>query len=109
MWAIILWFPKGKKENTRKFKRLWFGLYKIQYCFLGLFINIDKFEPNLILVNINKFKPYKYLRKVPRGLEATIKGGGDNKEDLEHKEDSKHKKDSQKGFNMVLSKIIKLH
>ncbi len=48
-------------------------------------------------MNINKFKPYIYLGKAPKGLEATIKGGGEHKEDLEH-EDSKNKEDSQKHF-----------
>ncbi len=43
-------------------------------------------------MNINKFKPYKYLGKVPKGLEATIEGGGEHK-DLGNKEE-----DSQKGF-----------
>jgi hypothetical protein len=39
-------------------------------------------------VNINKLKPCIYLGKVPRGLEVTIEGGGEHKEDLENKEDS---------------------
>jgi len=39
-----------------------------------LLVNIDRFELNPILVNINKFKPYKYLGKASRGLEVTIKG-----------------------------------
>jgi hypothetical protein len=43
-------------------------------------------------VNINKLKPYRYLGKAPRGLEATIGGGG------EHKENSKNNEDSQKDF-----------
>jgi hypothetical protein len=34
-------------------------------------------------VNINKLKPCRYLGKAPRGLEATIKGGREHKEDLE--------------------------
>jgi hypothetical protein len=82
-----------------KFKKQWFGSYKIQYYPFNnivLLINIGKFERNPILVNINKFKPYRYLGKVLEGLEATIEGGG------EHKEDSKHKdsqKDFQDGFN----------
>jgi hypothetical protein len=38
------------------------------------------FEPNPILVNINKLKPYKYLGKAPRGLKATIKGGREHRE-----------------------------
>jgi hypothetical protein len=66
MGDTILLFPKGRKEHIKKFKKPWFGPYKIQYCLLNnsiLFVNIDKFEPNPILVNINKFKPYRYLGK----------------------------------------------
>jgi hypothetical protein len=33
-----------------------------------IFIKIDKFEPNFILVNINKLKPYRYLGQAPKGL-----------------------------------------
>jgi hypothetical protein len=54
-------------------------MYKIQYFLpnnIVLIINIDKFEPNPILVNINKFKPYRYLGKAFRRLEVTIEGGG---------------------------------
>jgi hypothetical protein len=36
-------------------------------------------------VNINKLKPYQYLDKSPRGLEATVKGGGEHKEDSQEK------------------------
>jgi hypothetical protein len=67
-------------------KKKWFGPYKIRYCLpnnIILLVNIDKFEPNPILVNINKLKSYRYLDKTdPRGLEATIEGGGEHKEDL---------------------------
>jgi hypothetical protein len=45
---------------------------------ITLLVNIDKFEPNPILVNINKLKTYRYLDKAPKGLEATIKGGGEH-------------------------------
>jgi hypothetical protein len=31
---------------------------------------------------MNKLKPYQYLDKTPKGLEATIEGGGKQKEDL---------------------------
>jgi hypothetical protein len=61
MGDIILLFLKGIKEHTRKFKKQWFGPYKIQYCLpnnIVLFVNIDKFELNPILVNIDKLKPY---------------------------------------------------
>jgi hypothetical protein len=52
-------------------------------------VNIDKFEPNPILVNINKLKPYWYLGQAPKGLEATIERGGEHKEDSKRKEDSR--------------------
>jgi hypothetical protein len=57
-----------------------------------LLVNIDKFEPNPILVKINKLKTYRYLDKAPRGLEATLKG----------EESTKAYKDT---FKMVLPKI----
>jgi hypothetical protein len=101
MADTILLFPKGRKEYTGKFKKPWFGLYKIQYCLLNdivLFVNIDKFEPNPILVNINKFKLCRYLGKALRGLEATMEGG------REHMEDSKNKEDAQKGFRYGFTK-----
>jgi hypothetical protein len=47
-------------------------------------------------VNINKFKPCRYLEQVPKGLGVTIKGGSKHKEDLENKEDLEHKENSQK-------------
>jgi hypothetical protein len=84
MGDTILWFPQGIKEHIEKLKKWWFGLYKIQYCIPNntiLFVNIDKFEPNPILVNINKLKPYRYLGQAPKGLETIIKGGGEQKED----------------------------
>jgi hypothetical protein len=84
MGETILLFPKGRKEHTKKFKKPWFGSYKIQYSLLNdtiPFVNIDKFEPNPILVNINKSKPYKYLGKALRGLKVTIEGGRKHMED----------------------------
>jgi hypothetical protein len=50
-------------------------------------------------VNINKLKPYKYLGKTLRRLEAMIKREREHKEDSENKEDLEHKEDSQKGFH----------
>jgi hypothetical protein len=38
--------------------------YKVQYVLpnnIMLLITIDKFETNRMLVNVNKFKPYKYM------------------------------------------------
>jgi hypothetical protein len=57
-------------------------------------------------VNINKFKPYQYLGQTFRGLEATIEGGGEHKEDSENKEDKKRKEKSRKHFEDVFTKNI---
>jgi hypothetical protein len=52
-----------------------------------LLVNINNFEPKPILVNINKLKPYRYLKQVFRGLEDTIEWGGEHKDDLENNKD----------------------
>jgi len=42
----------------------WFGLYKIQYVLpnnIVLLVTIEKFEINLVLVNMNELKPFKYM------------------------------------------------
>ncbi len=47
-----------------KFIKKWIGLYRVQYVFLNnimFLVTIEKFETNLVLVNVNKFKPYKYM------------------------------------------------
>jgi hypothetical protein len=36
---------------------------------------MDKFDPTLILVNVNKLKPYKFHNLIPKGLEAQMQGG----------------------------------
>jgi hypothetical protein len=82
MWDKVFWFPNGRKEHTKKFLKQWFGPYKIISCLLNnivLFVNINKFEPNPILVNINKFKLSRYLGQAPRGLEATSERGESTK------------------------------
>jgi hypothetical protein len=74
----VLRFPKNKKSHLGKFKRRWFGPYWIQYCFCNnivFVITIDKFDPNCILVNINKLKPYQMHEETPRRLEAQIERG----------------------------------
>lgn len=55
---------EGGHNTFPKFQRQWFGLYRIQYCFFNntmLLMTIDKFDPNPILVNINKLKPYRFV------------------------------------------------
>jgi hypothetical protein len=54
---------KGIKSCLGKFIRKWFGSYKVQYALpnnILLLVTIEKFETNLVLVNVNKLKPYKY-------------------------------------------------
>jgi len=78
MGNMIIWFLKGRKEHIIKFKKWWFGPYKVQCCVpnnIILMVNVDKFEPNPILVN-NKLKIYQCLDQAPKGLEVTIEGGG---------------------------------
>jgi hypothetical protein len=44
-----------------------FGPYRIQYCLpnnIVLLVTIDKFDPNPILVNINKLKPYMFIEDI---------------------------------------------
>jgi hypothetical protein len=43
--------------HLENFTEKWFGLYKIQFCLpnnIVRLIIVDKFDPNLILVNVNK-------------------------------------------------------
>ncbi len=60
----VLWFPKGNKSHLGKFTKKKFGPYKIQYVLLNnivLLVTIEKFETNLVLVNMNKLRPHKYM------------------------------------------------
>ncbi len=59
-----MWFPKGNKSHLGKFTKKWARPYKIQYVLpnnIMLLVTIEKFETNLVLVNVNKLKPYKYM------------------------------------------------
>jgi hypothetical protein len=59
-----MWFPKLNKSHLGKFTRKWFGLYIIQYVLpnnIVLLVTIEKFETNLVLVIVNKLKPYKCM------------------------------------------------
>jgi hypothetical protein len=60
----VLWFPKGNKSHLGKFIKKWFGPYIVQYVLPNntmLLVTIEKFETNLVLVNMNKLKHYKYM------------------------------------------------
>ncbi len=57
----VFWFPKTCKENIGKFKQHRFGPYMTQYCSLNnttFLVIVEKIDPNPILVNINKLRPY---------------------------------------------------
>jgi len=60
----VLWFLGVVFKHAPKFRRQWFGPHIIQYCLpnnIILFVTIDKFDPNPVLININKLKPYKFI------------------------------------------------
>jgi hypothetical protein len=59
-----MWFPKGNKSHLGKYTMKWFAPYRVQYVLpnnIVLLVTIEKFETNLVLVNMNKLKPYKYM------------------------------------------------
>jgi hypothetical protein len=61
---IFFGFPKEKKHiwaNSRKDCLDHLG-YSIAYATTQFFlVFVNNFEPNLVLVNVNKLKPYKYV------------------------------------------------
>jgi hypothetical protein len=60
----VLWFLKDNKSHLGKFTKKWFGPYRIQYVLPNntlLLVTIEKFETNLVFVNMNKLKLYKYI------------------------------------------------
>jgi hypothetical protein len=53
--------PKGEKIHLGKFKKRRFRPFRIQYCLpnnIAILVSINNFEPNPVLVNVNKLKPY---------------------------------------------------
>lgn len=57
---------KAVKTHIKKFKHQWFSSYQIQYYLPNntiLLVTLDKFDLNLILVNVNKLKPYWYAKQ----------------------------------------------
>jgi len=60
----VLWFPKGGKTHIGKIKKRWFSPFKVEYClpnFIVIIVFINNFELNVVLVNVNKLKPYTYM------------------------------------------------
>ncbi len=70
----VLWFSKGEKSHLGKLKKRWFGPFKVQYYLpnnIVFLISVNNFEPNPILVNINKLKPYKYVDQTLKGIQSS--------------------------------------
>ncbi len=62
-WRLCFVVSLGRKNTLGKFKKRWFGPFKVQYCLpnnTDILIFVNNFEPNLVLVNVNKLKPYVY-------------------------------------------------
>ncbi len=63
-------FPT-EKRHLGKFKNIWFGPFKVQHCLpnnIVFLVYVNNFEPNLVLVNVNKLKPYKYVDQTLKGI-----------------------------------------
>jgi hypothetical protein len=63
-----------KKTHMGKFKKRWFGPfnYNIAYPIIlfFFFFLVNNFEPNPILVNVNKLKPYTYVVQTLEGMQS---------------------------------------
>jgi hypothetical protein len=57
-----------------KFKKRWFLPFKVEYCLpnnLVLLVYVNNFEPNPILVNVNKLKQYTYVDQTLKGIQSS--------------------------------------
>ncbi len=67
-------FPKEKKHtHLGKFKKRWFGPFKVYYCLPNNIdlVFVNNFEPNMVLANVNKLKPYTYVDQTLKGIQST--------------------------------------
>ncbi len=65
-------FPREKKHIWANLRKRWFSQFKVQYCLPNNFIilvSITNFEPNSVLVNVNKLKPYTYVDQTLKGIQ----------------------------------------
>jgi uncharacterized membrane protein len=56
-----------------KFKKRWLGPFMVQYFLpnnLFIFVVVNNFEPNPILVDVNKLKPYTYVDQTLKGIQS---------------------------------------
>ena len=66
MGDYVLWFPKGANVHVGKLRNKWFGPYRVQYLLPNntvLLVTVDKFDPDPVIVNINKLKTYRFLEE----------------------------------------------
>ncbi len=66
-------FPKEKKHIWANSRKIWFGPFLVQYCLpnnIILFVFVNKFELNPVLVNVNKLKPYTYADQTLKGIQS---------------------------------------
>ena len=66
MGDYVLWFPKGANVYAGKLRNKWFGPYRVQYLLPNntvLLVTVDKFDPDSIIVNINKLKTYRCIEE----------------------------------------------
>ena len=62
MGDYVLWYPKGANIQAGKLRNKWFGPYRVQYLLPNntlLLVTVDKFDPDPVIVNINKLKTYR--------------------------------------------------
>jgi len=94
----VLWFPKGEKTQLGKFKKRWFGPFKVQYCLPNntiLLVSVNNFVPNPILGNVNKLKLYKYMDQTLKKIQSLENQTSLESITLDHKEEKldEHLKD----------------
>jgi hypothetical protein len=47
------------------------NFYGVNLIILILIVFVNNFEPNPILVNVNKLKPYKYVDQTLKGIQSS--------------------------------------
>jgi hypothetical protein len=65
IWRLCFAVSQGRKKHLGKFKKRWFGPFRVQYYLpnnIIILVFVINFEPNPILVNINKLKPNMWIR-----------------------------------------------
>ena len=66
MGDYVLWYPKGANVHAGKLRNKWFGPYRVQYLLsnnIVLLVILDKFDPDSVIVSINKLKTYRCPEK----------------------------------------------